>query len=123
MLVTHSAGEFIYKAEDKPDGVFLIHTGEVEVLSKTGLLLATLNTGEIFGEIGELLSERRSVSARAKSNCTLMHIASMTLENKLDECDAALKGILRSLALRLRSADRNYEELWNELQIYKSIKP
>ena len=52
-----------------------------------------------------------------------MHIEAITLEKKLDECDAALKGILRSLALRLQSADENYEALWNELQIYKSIKP
>ena len=123
MLITFSAGDFIYKAQDKPDGAFLIHTGAVEVLSKTGFLLGTLNTGEIFGEVGELLSERRSVSARAKTNCTLMHIEAITLEKKLDECDAALKGILRSLALRLQSADKNYEELWNELQIYKSIEP
>ena len=53
MLITFSAGDFVYKAQDKPDGAFLIHTGVVEVLSKTGFLLGTLNTGEIFGEIGE----------------------------------------------------------------------
>ena len=29
MLITFSAGDFVYKAQDKPDGAFLIHTGVV----------------------------------------------------------------------------------------------
>ena len=122
MLISLKAGDYIYKVKEKPDGVFLIHTGAVEILSNTGLLLGELNVGELFGEISELLSERRSVSARAKTNCTLMLIESSTLEKKLDSCDAAIKGILRSLALRLKETDRKYEKIWDELQIYKSIK-
>jgi CRP/FNR family cyclic AMP-dependent transcriptional regulator len=122
MLKSLKAGDYIYKAHEKPEGVFLIHTGTVEILSNTGLLLGDLKVGELFGEISELLSERRSVTARAKTNCTLMLIESTALEKKLDSCDAAIKGILRSLALRLKETDKKYEQIWDELQIYKSIK-
>ena len=122
MLISLKAGDYIYKANEKPDGVFLIHTGTVEILSNTGLLLGDLNVGELFGEISELLSERRSVTARAKTKCTLMLIESTTMEKKLDTCDPAIKGILRSLALRLTETDKKYEKIWDELQIYKSIK-
>ena len=122
MLISLKAGDYIYKANEKPDGVFLIHTGTVEILSNTGLLLGDLNVGELFGEISELLSERRSVTARAKTTCTLMLIESTAVEKKLDTCDPAIKGILRSLALRLTETDKKYEKIWDELQIYKSIK-
>ncbi len=119
----HKSGDIIYKAQDKPKSVFIIHSGSIEILTKNGVPLATLNEGEIFGEISEILAENRSVTARAKTDCSLMHIENSTIESKLQTTDPAIKGIIRALALRLSETSRKYEALWDELQIYKSLKP
>ena len=123
MISMHKSGDIIYKAKDKPEGIFIIHSGSVEILTKNGVPLATLNEGEIFGEISEILAETRSVTARAKSDCSLMHIANSTIEAKLATTDPAIKGIIRALAHRLSETGCKYEALWDELQIYKSLKP
>tara|TARA_Y100000588_G_C13451336_1_gene584204 strand:+ start:95 stop:463 length:369 start_codon:yes stop_codon:yes gene_type:complete len=122
MISTYKAGDVIYRAHDKPKGVFIVHTGKVEIQSKTGILLATLKEGEIFGEISEILAEPRSVTTIAKTNCSIKHIKANTIENKLKDTDPAIKGIIRALALRLSETDQKYEALWDELQIYKSLK-
>lgn len=123
MISMHKSGDIIYKAKDKPQGLFIIHSGSVEILTKSGVQLATLNEGEIFGEISEILAEDRSVTARAKTDCSLMHIETSAIETKLKTTDPAIKGIIRALALRLSETSRKYEVLWDELQIYKSLKP
>jgi len=123
MISIHKSGDIIYKAQDKPQGFFIIHSGSIEILTKSGLPLATLNEGEIFGEISEILAESRSVTAKAKTDCSLMHIENSAVETKLETTDPAIKGIMRALALRLSETSRKYEALWNELQIYKSLKP
>ena len=117
MISMHKSGDIIYKAQDKPKSVFIIHSGSIEILTKNGVPLATLNEGEIFGEISEILT------ARAKTDCSLMHIENSTIESKLQTTDPAIKGIIRALALRLSETSRKYEALWDELQIYKSLKP
>ncbi|MBQ65953.1 MAG: cyclic nucleotide-binding domain-containing protein [Paracoccaceae bacterium] len=123
MISMHKSGDIIYKAQDKPKSIFIIHSGSIEILTKSGVPLATLNEGEIFGEISEILAENRSVTARAKTDCSLMHIEISTIESKLQTTDPAIKGIIRALALRLSETSRKYEALWDELQIYKSLKP
>ena len=52
-----------------------------------------------------------------------MHIESSAIETKLKITDPAIKGIIRALALRLNETSRKYDALWDELQIYKSLKP
>ena len=68
MISMHKSGDIIYKAQDKPKSIFIIHSGSIEILTKSGVPLATLNEGEIFGEISEILAENRSVTARAKTS-------------------------------------------------------
>lgn len=123
MIRVYRAGDIIYKAKDVPQGIFIIHSGSVEISTQRGVVLATLNEGEIFGEISEILAEFRSVTAKAKSDCSLMHIANNTIEAKIQSTDPAIKGIIRALAHRLSETNRKYELVWDELQIYKSLKP
>ena len=122
MIRVYKAGNIIYKVKDIPQGIFIIHSGSVEVSTKGGVVLATLNEGEIFGEISEILAEFRSVTAKAKTDCSLMHIENSIIETKLQSTDPAIKGIIRALAHRLSETNRKYELIWDELQIYKSLK-
>ena len=120
--VKFSKGKKIYVKGDKADFAFYVHAGKVNIYSPGGLLLGQVGEGEIFGEISEILAEPRSVTTIAKTNCSIKHIKANTIENKLKDTDPAIKGIIRALALRLSETDQKYEALWDELQIYKSLK-
>ena len=43
------AGEVIFDFGEKSDDLYLIHSSSVEIVSREGLVLATLKAGELFG--------------------------------------------------------------------------
>jgi len=46
----------------------------VEVVDHKDNVLATLNEGNVFGEIGLLLSQPRTATVRAKTHCALFEL-------------------------------------------------
>ena len=50
-------GELIFDFGEKSDDLYLIHAGSLEIVSREGLVLATLKTGELFGEMASILGE------------------------------------------------------------------
>ena len=117
-----AAGDIIYQAKDDANSVFLIHTGEVDIFSHKDFHLATLKEGEMFGEIGQILKEQRTVTVVAKTNCIIRVIEDDVLSQKIEGTDPAVLAILRGLALRLNETNKRTEALWTELQVYKSLK-
>ncbi len=61
------AGEVIIYKGDMANEMYLICSGEVEVLDGAGDVIKTLKDGDYFGEIGLLISSPRTATIRAKS--------------------------------------------------------
>ena len=80
---TYNAGEVIYAINDASEYVFLIHSGEVSIETRFGLVIGRLNEGEIFGEVGHIMSRPRTVTARAATKCIVKVIDDETLKTKL----------------------------------------
>jgi|TARA_B100000524_G_C23519627_1_gene323663 CRP-like cAMP-binding protein len=118
----YKAGEVIYNINDPADKIYLIHNGKVRVKSKMGLNLGVLVEGEMFGEVGPIIEETRTVTVIAETNCTLKEIDDATIHNKLDGADPVLVGIIRGLALRIGDANKLAEKYWQELSVYKSLE-
>ena len=118
----YKAGEIIYNINDPADKIYLIHNGKVRVKSKMGLNLGVLVEGEMFGEVGPIIEETRTVTVIAETNCTLKEIDDATIHNKLDGADPVLVGIIRGLALRIGDANKLAEKYWQELSVYKSLE-
>ena len=118
----YKAGEVIYNINDPADKIYLIHNGKVRVKSKMGLNLGVLIEGEMFGEVGPIIEETRTVTVIAETNCTLKEINDATIHNKLDSADPVLVGIIRGLALRIGDANKLAEKYWQELSVYKSLE-
>jgi CRP-like cAMP-binding protein len=66
-----AAGELVIKKGDIGRELYLVARGEVEVLSDTGSVIKALVDGDIFGEIGVLMSTPRTADVRAKTNSDL----------------------------------------------------
>ncbi len=66
-----AAGDLIIRKGDIGRELYLIARGDVEVLDEAGRAVSTLTDGDIFGEIGLLMSTARTADVRAKTSCDL----------------------------------------------------
>ena len=109
--VGFSEAEIIYSAGDDASGAYIIVSGHVDLYSQNGIRLATLGEGEIFGELGQLMSRSRSVTAKARSKCSATFIPKDILLEKFENSDAAIQGIFRAVAVRLKKSNQELESL------------
>ena len=115
-------GQTIYEIGDASNLLYLIHNGTVSIRTRHGLEVGILSDGEIFGEVGRVIGSPRTVTAKAKTNCTLYEIDWSNLQRKLDGADPVLVAIIRGLSLRIGDANDLAEKYWRELAIYKSLE-
>ena len=119
---TYNSGEIIYSINEPSKDVFLIHSGEVAIETRFGLVIGRLNEGEIFGEVGHIMSRPRTVTARAATKCIVKVIDDETLKTKLQEADPICLALIRGLAMRISDANEAAENYWRELSVYKSLQ-
>lgn len=118
------AGEVIFEISEKSDDLYLINSGTVDIQSREGLKLATLNPGELFGEMASIMGEReRTARAVAATNAVIDVIDASTMQRKLGEADPVLRALIRNLTTRLADANQLNEEQWLRLNIYQSLTP
>ena len=117
-------GEVIFDFGEKSDDLYLIHSGSVEIVSREGLVLATLKAGELFGKMASILGEReRTARAVTATNAVIDVIDSTTMRRKLGEADPVLRALVRNLTIRLADAKKMNEERWLLLNVYQSLAP
>ena len=119
---TYNSGEVIYSINEPSQNVFLIHSGEVAIETRFGLVIGRLHEGEIFGEVGHIMSRPRTVTARAATKCIVKVIDDETLKAKLQEADPICLALIRGLAMRISDANEAAENYWRELSVYKSLQ-
>jgi glucose-6-phosphate 1-dehydrogenase len=66
-----ASGDLVIKKGDIGRELYLVARGEVEVLDDVGNMMKVLTDGDIFGEIGVLMSTPRNANVRARTNCDL----------------------------------------------------
>ena len=109
--VDFAEADIIYSQGDDATGAYIIISGHVDLHSKNGVRLATLGQGEIFGELGQLTSQSRSVTAKARSKCSVTFIPRDVLLDKFKNSDTAIQGIFRAVAVRLKKSNQELETL------------
>ena len=117
----YKKGVVIYAANDPSDSVYLVHTVSVQLETKNGMILGELSQGELFGEVGLITSEMRTVTVKAKTDCIVIKISESVFREKLKQADPICNAIIRGLALRINDANDLAEQYWKELSLYKSL--
>lgn len=107
-LVEHrQAGEFVFRAGQPGDCMYIIQEGEVEILAEVGGTLqplVTLREGDFFGEMAVLEELPRSASARALTPCLLLRVDRATFDQLIRHDPEIAVRMLRKLSHRLRLA-------------------
>ena len=85
---------------------FVIVSGEAEV-SREGRVVAHLQAGDYFGEIGLLAPALRDATVTARSQMELIVLAQWDFEQALAEAPGMTRRLLAGMAHRLRSLDQH----------------
>ncbi|MFQ5784703.1 MAG: cyclic nucleotide-binding domain-containing protein [Alphaproteobacteria bacterium] len=110
---TYAAGAVIYREGEPSDAVYFIKDGEIEISRTTNghrVLLGTLDTGDILGEMGVVLGNARSTTACAAKDSVLIRVSSRDFLATFGDANSFALPLLRMLCERLRKADRRLAE-------------
>ena len=99
-----SAGAVVFAEGDVADGFFVVLSGEVEV-SVRGYVLATLGTGELFGEMALIDERPRSATAVARTDCRLVKVDEKRFLFLVTQTPFFALSVMRLMAERLRAMD------------------
>src|SRR5262245_58557377 len=98
------AGDVVIRQGDEPDRFYIIANGEVDVMRHTAegadVHLATLGSGEIFGEIGLLEATRRTADVRPHSDVEVLALDWRDFKELPDGSDATGRDCIRILEQR-----------------------
>ena len=102
-------GDVLFRQGDPSHELFVVIEGKIAVATHASdgreSLVAVLEPGGLFGELGLFDSEARSADARALTDAKVLSIPYGTLRDALRQQASSLWVIVRILAQRLRATD------------------
>jgi CRP-like cAMP-binding protein len=102
--VTYSAGQTIFSQGDPGNQMFIVLDGTVDIVIR-GKSIATLDSGNIFGEMALIDKNPRSATALAKTDVRLAAIDEERFMELVKENPRFALRIMSILAARLRRMD------------------
>jgi len=125
---SYQPDEIIFRQEEPGMGMYIIESGNVNIISEpTHLLLSQLNDGDFFGEVSLLDETPRSATAIAKSNSSIFGFFQPDLFGLIErDPRLGVKIVLRLAritAARLRRANEQTIAFNVELQEAKGRSP
>ena len=102
-FVQFQPGEYIFRAGDGGQEMFIIEEGNVEIMVAEKVLVK-LERGDFFGEMAILEDMPRSSNARAVNECKLLRIDRIMFDQVLRQNPEIAIRMMRGLSHRLREA-------------------
>lgn len=96
-----AAGDYVFKAGEPGDAMYVVMDGEVEILDGA-TLLESASPGSIVGELALIDDEPRSASVRAKTASKLVAVDRRRFEFMVTETPFFALAVMKVLADRLR---------------------
>jgi len=120
----YAEGEIIFKEGEEGDRMYVIQSGKVEITKKTAsgdLTIATLESGEIFGEMALFDRLPRSATAMALGDARILSIDKKKLFSTIDSDPTLVFKILESMSQKIRRLNEEFMRLKkNKLDILHS---
>jgi CRP-like cAMP-binding protein len=96
-----AAGQVIFRAGEPGDVMYVVKSGKVDIVY-AGVLLDTVGTGGIIGEMALIGGEPRSATAIARADCVLTPIDEPRFEALVQQAPYFAVMVMRTLVKRLR---------------------
>ena len=107
---TYNTGQYVFKAGEKSDKVYLLMQGEVGIFLPTNETQKPnhkIEVNEIFGEMGVIEVKLRMADARCLSSATIMGLTKEEFEKKIENSEPFIRGLIRILSSRVRDLQKN----------------
>ena len=108
--VKYKAGDIIFEQGETANQLFIISSGKVGLYFPTNELMEepniVLNSPEIFGEMGVIDDSLRMAGAKAETDCILISVSKVEFEQKLENSDVVIRGVIAVLSERLRQLQK-----------------
>ncbi len=110
----YSDGEIICREGEIGNCLYVIQAGEVNVVreeSGSEVVISSLQTGAIFGEMAIIDRQPRSRTVRAKGKARVLTLDKKAFLRRVHEDPSLAFQILRQMSLRIRSQDQEIARL------------
>ena len=108
---TLQRGDVLFNEGDTPDALFVVLSGRIAIaignkpLDSRESMLALMESGDLFGELGMLDEGPRSAMARAIEQSSVLRIPYAPVREQMQTNPSMLWGVTKLLANRLRTMD------------------
>ncbi len=103
---TYQKNEIIIRRGERGDNFYVIASGRIAVLNEAGIPIATLSSGDVFGEMSLLGNESASATVQATEESEVLYIDNREFKRLLDDYPLLQRYFTRLLAKRLSQANR-----------------
>jgi CRP-like cAMP-binding protein len=104
----YTDGDTIIRQGERGRDMFVIQSGRVEVIQTTEAgeqKLATLESGDFFGEMALFEEQTRSATVRACGDAVVLQVDKKTLLRRIMEDPLLAVNLLQTMAHRIRDLD------------------
>ena len=112
--IAYANGASIFRQGDIPKYLYIIEEGAVDIVLPAvvdDLIVATFESGTVFGELGIFDSQPRTATARASGDTRVMTIPLETMAELVENHPPAAKQFMAVIIERLRSTDEMLSRL------------
>ncbi len=105
-------GDVLFEAGDDPDSIYVVLTGRIAIalgnrpFDHRESVIALMEEGDLFGEMGMLDKSARSAGARALETSTVLEIPYESVLDQLNASTSLMWNVVRMLSRRLRAMDQ-----------------
>jgi len=110
----YAGGEIIFREGDKGEVMYVIQAGQVSIVKNTpsgDLTLATLDSGDIFGEMALFDKMPRSATAKASGNARILSIDRKKLFATISRDPTLVFKMLETMSKRIRLLNEELTKL------------
>ena len=97
----YGPGDQIFKEGDEGRLAYVVEDGEVELFKTVDdheQILGTVGKDGIFGEMALIDNKPRMAAARASTSCTIICVTRQMFDEKVNQADPFIRGLLKILA-------------------------
>ena len=105
-------GDVLFEAGDDSDSIYVVLTGRIAIalgnrpFDHRESVIALMEEGDLFGEMGMLDKSTRSAGARALETSTVLEIPYTSVLDQLNASTSLMWNVVRMLSRRLRAMDQ-----------------
>ena len=102
-------GDIIFREDDPPDELYIVLSGRIAIVNKSidgrESMVALMEPGDLFGEMGLFDGKGRSAQARALEDSVVTCVPSQPVRSLYEDTPIYLWQVIEMLAGRLRNMD------------------